>query len=241
METKQTQAEQSVNKNTSFFSQNIDSYSENVSKLDTYVNIRSSINEAIRDVDTALDVGNGGVFDYDVTLVKQITALDLFLEDLPHDTFPPNAIPRNGSALDIPESDKSFNAVIMVMLLHHLVGDTVKGSLANVDLSIQEGFRVLKPGGKLIIIESCIPTWFYGFERFVFPVASWIIDKTIQHPMTLQYPAKKIASILEKHSTNVEINRIPKGRWVLQYGFKYPSALTPINPFRFIAYKSPES
>ena len=238
MENKQTQAEQSVNKNTSFFSQNIDSYGNNVSKLDTYVNIRSSINDAIQGVDTALDVGNGGVFDYDVTLVRQIIALDLFLEDLPRDTFPKNAIPRNGSALEIPEADKSFNAVIMVMLLHHLVGNTVKGSLANVDLALREGFRVLEPGGKLVLVESCIPSWFYGFERFIFPVASWIIDKTIQHPMTLQYPTKKIISMLEKHSTNIEVTKIPKGRWVLQYGFKYPSALTPINPYRFIAYKS---
>jgi hypothetical protein len=42
-----------------------------------------------------IDIGNDGVFDYDTSLVTSITAVDLFLDDLPPELlqkyFPANA------------------------------------------------------------------------------------------------------------------------------------------------------
>jgi SAM-dependent methyltransferase len=229
----------SIARNIAFFREHHEAYRQNIQALDTYASIRTAINDALRGVQRLLDIGNGGVFDYDTTIVPSIVALDLFFEEPPAAfACPPNVTLKTGSALAIPEPSDSFDGVLMVMLIHHLVGPTVDDSLGNVEGACREAFRVLRPGGKLIVVESCVPSWFYAFERLVFPLASRFIGRFLPHPMTLQYPTPVIAEVLEKHGRAIEVLPIPKGRWVFQYGYKYPSRLTPANPYRFIANKS---
>ena len=231
------QTNKSIDKNISFFRENLQAYGKDVQELDTYVAIRAFTSEAIKGIDRLLDIGNGGVFDYDVDQVRHIVALDLFLDDIDTSSYPSHIIFKTGSALDIPEPDKSFDGAIQVMLLHHIVGNTVTESRNNVNTAIREAMRILKPGGKLIIVESCVPKWFYAFEKLIFPLASRIINLIIPHPITLQYPISLIKDIASDYSINIKVVRIPKGQVVLQYGFKFPSILTPINPFIFIVKK----
>jgi SAM-dependent methyltransferase len=232
------QSDHSVEKNTSFFQDRLNGYKSKVAALDTYRSISASINAELHGIHHLLDVGNGGTFDYDVSLLPELTAVDLFLEDLPPHSFPQNVVPRNGTALALPFSGASFDGVIMVMLIHHLIGNSVSECWENVSRAVDEAFRVLKPGGKLIIMESCVPRWFYRFESMVFPVATKLINRLSSHPATLQFPPAMIADLLGKYGAKVDVVRIPKGRWVLQYGIQYPSALTPVTPYRFITYKS---
>jgi SAM-dependent methyltransferase len=231
------QTEASIGKNASFFRDNVTSYSSHVSILDSYRNIRACTNEALRGIDRLLDVGNGGTFDYDVTLVRELVAVDLFLGDLPASHFPPNVLPKNGTALNLLEPDASFDGVIMSMLLHHLVGKSLVESKDNTSRAVAEAFRVLKPGGRLVLMESCVPAWFYRFEKIVFRPACRVIERFLDHPPTIQYTPAMIATLLRSHTPTVEVTAIPKGRWLLQYGFKYPAALTPAKAYLFVAYK----
>ena len=232
-----SQTETSVKKNAEFFREEIDSYSAGVNSLDTYKSIRAAINESIRDAERLLDVGNGGVFDYDTSLAKNILAVDLFLESLPPDyQRPPNVTLKSGDALDLPVQDGSHDTVLMVMLLHHLIGKTLAESLANVERAIREAWRATGPSGRLIVVESCVPAWFYAFERAVFPLASAVISRSMKHPPTLQFPPSTIAAILGSVSGQaIETYPIPRGRWVIQYGYKWPSMLTPVSVWRFTA------
>jgi len=238
--TRAEQTETSARKNASFFSDHLQSYSRGVSELDSYANIRSSINEAIRGTELLLDVGNGGVFDYETAAAQRIVALDLFLDSLPESyRCPENVSLRSGSALDIPESNESFDAVLMVMLLHHLVGKTVQESVNNLRRALSEAYRVLKPGGQLVIVESCIPKWFFALEKLVFPLAAPIINASIQHPATLQYPPSFVDQLVtEATGRSPEVTKIPLGKWVLQFGWKVPSVMSPVNPYRFVMRKS---
>jgi len=232
------QTDTSLSKNISFFREHHHLYEQNINELDTYIAIRASVNQALQGINQLLDIGNGGVFDYETSLVRTIVALDLFFDHLPASfSRPANVTLRTGSALNIPEQDDTFDGVLIVMLIHHLVGRTVKESIRNVDQAVREAFRVLRPGGRLIILESCVPRWFYLFENAVFPFAAAVINAILPHPATLQYPASLIRSILRRHSPSVEVLRIPKGRYILQFGYKFPSILTPAIPYRFIAYK----
>ena len=232
------QTDVSIAKNKSFFGENLGAYNHNVQQLDTYAAIRNAINPAVAGVDQLLDIGNGGVFDYDTALVRSIVAMDLLFEEYsPAAPVPSNITFKAGSALEIPAENESFDGAIMTMLLHHLVGATVSQCVQNCRRAIGEALRVLRPGGRLVIVESCVPRWFYHFERLVFPLASPLIGWLSSHPATLQYPAAMLTKMIEEHNLRPEVLPIPKGRWVLQYGVKFPSALTPVNVFRFIARK----
>lgn len=233
------QTASSVDKNATFFRDNIGSYSSDVKTLDSYSSIRASVNEAVQGITRLLDIGNGGVFEYDTNLVGSIVALDLFLDDLTETYVPPsNVTLKTGSALDIRENAESFDGVLMVMLIHHLVGATVRESMANARRAISQAYRVLSPGGRLIIVESCVPAWFYAFERAVFSIAVPIIEATLPHPATVQYSPSVLAGMIQ-NATGCEVSTkaIPVGRWLLQFGYKFPAALTPARPYRFLITK----
>ena len=84
-------------------------------------------------------------------------AVDLFLDQLPASHFPPNVTPRRGDALDLDEPDGSYDVVLEALLYHHLVGSRPADSIANIRRAIAEAERVLRPGGRLVVAESCVP------------------------------------------------------------------------------------
>jgi hypothetical protein len=64
------------------------------------------------------------------------------------------------------------------------------------------------------------------------------VDRLTGHPATIQYPPALLAASIERvFGSAPEVIEIPRGAWILQFGYKYPSALTPARPFRFIAVK----
>ncbi len=226
-----------MRKNVEFFRNAHGNYEKNVGELDTYSNIRASVGEAIRGISRLLDIGNGGIFDYETGLVGSIVALDPLFDDFSSSGLPGNVTLRSGSALDIPEPDASFDGVLMVMLLHHLVGKTARESLANVRAAMREGLRVLRPGGRLVIVESCVPRWFYLTEKILFPVLAPCIHRLLSHPATLQFPPELIEQAIRDCDQDVVVSRIALGRWILQFGFRFPAVLTPVQVHRFMTTK----
>ena len=232
----------SVTTNTEYFLNNLKGYRESVSKIDTYRRIHDFVSKRIAGVDHLLDIGNGGVFDYDASRVGRITAVDLFLDDLPPELlqvyFPPNAQVRRGSALALPEPDATFDTVLMVMLLHHLAGSNWRASWENARLALAEAWHVVRPGGRLLIIESCVPEWFFRLEKPAFWLLTRTVGSVLSHPITLQFPAEMIVQELRNRSAEIDFELIPKGRHVLQFGFKVPSFVTPIQIYGIEARKS---
>ena len=235
------QSETSVDANTKYFLEHLLEYKTSVSQIDTYETIHRFVSERISGAGDLLDVGNGGVFDYDTTRVERITAIDLFLGNLSSDLiakyFPKNVLPRAGSALALPEPDSKFDYVLMVMLLHHLTGNSWHESWKNAEKALAEAWRVLKPGGRLLIVESCIPQWFFALEKPAFWILSRLLTSVMSHPITFQFPVRMIADNLRRSSQSVEVVSIPKGKHVLQLGLKVPSFLTPVQVYAIEAKK----
>ncbi len=228
----ENQTRKSVDKNKVWFSNNetYDNYVRNM-----HYRLRSEIESHLTGAGNLLDIGNGGVFNYDTKLAETITALDLSPDIFAGSVYPPHVSFLTGSALDMPIDGARFDTVVMVMLLHHLVGTTVSQSRANVRKCIAECRRVLKPGGRLVIGESCVPRWFYRFEVGVFPLATLVLEKIIRHPLTLQYTARCLTSLIEEQFSHCEAILVPKAKYDLEFGVLVPTWITPVRQYVFSA------
>jgi len=233
------QDEQSRAANRDFFTHEHEWYAAAIAELATYRYSREALNNEVAGTHLLLDIGNGGAFDYDTNLVDQIIAVDLFVEDLPRETFPPNVTPKNGDALALNEESDQYDAVLLAMLLHHLSGPTVDAVLENTQRAFEEAFRVLKPGGRIIVLESCVPRWFYRVERTLYPALRRISGtKLLRHPPVLQMRAPIVADLLNRRFDSLRWHRLPVGPFILQFGWRFPTALTPARPYLFVANKT---
>ncbi|HTR76440.1 MAG TPA: class I SAM-dependent methyltransferase [Solirubrobacterales bacterium] len=236
--TSNAQDARSIEKNKTFFADN-SAYAENVAELDTYRNIRAVIDAQVRGSHRLLDIGNGGVFDYDTSLADSIVGVDLFLDETSVPDLPKNVTLRRGDALALDEGDGSYDRVLLALVFHHLAGRTAMETVANIRQAIKEAHRVLEAGGRLVTLESCVSKRFYAIERQLFRPLTLIAGTPLmQHPATLQLPPRMIADLIGEAFQDVKIERVPIGRWVLQFGLRWPSALTPARPFLITATKS---
>ena len=224
-------------KNINFFSNNTN-YQKNVSNIDTYKILYDEITKNLHNIKKLLDVGHGGSFDYNTNEVGEITGLDLDqMIDL-------SSLPKNiklviGSALEVPHNLTNYDAVLFVMLIHHLIGKDVDENLYYLNKCISESKKPLSDNGKLIIVESCVPKWFYLIEKILFKSSSFFINKFFKHPPAFQYTKEIILDTLKKNNyKNIEFKKIKQGKYILQYGFKFPTFLTPVETIIFTATKS---
>jgi len=227
----------SAEQNAEFFAR--DKHGRDVAKLDTYRHIREAVTRELAGTELLLDVGNGGVFDYDTTRIKKIVAVDLFLDRLPASRFPSNVTPRKGDALALADPDNTYEVVLEALLYHHLVGSRPADSLVNIRRAIAEAERVLRPSGRLVIAESCVPRWFYGLERLAFrPLTALAGGRLLGgHPAVLQLPFPVLRELVAERLEIERAYRVPMGRWLTQFGRRWPSALTPARAVIVVARK----
>lgn len=236
-ESKTGQTPASAQQNKDFFAR--ETYGEHTKRLDGYRNIRQAITSEVAGVGQLLDVGNGGVFEYDTSRVGSIVAVDLFLDQIPESHFPSNVTARKGDALELTEDANRYDAVLHAFVYHHLVGERPDDLVRNTRRAIVEAEGVIKPGGKLIVAESCVPPWFYRVERVAYRPLKALARTPLLggHPATFQLTH---SMLLEAVAGCFEIQRdyqIPLGRWITQFGRRWPTALTPVRAYMVVATK----
>jgi SAM-dependent methyltransferase len=227
----------SAKQNAEFFAGS--KHARDVAELDTYRLIREAITRELSGTRRLLDVGNGGVFDYDTTQIEEIIAVDLFLDRMPPSQFPSNVTPRNGDALALDEPSGTYDVVLEALLYHHLVGTRARDSIANVRITISEAARVLRPGGRLVVAESCVPRWFYGVEKALFrPLVALASTPLLGgHPAVLQLPFGLLQELVSERLQIERAYRVPRGRWTTQFGRRWPTMLTPAYAVLIVARK----
>ena len=130
--------------------------------------------------------------------------------------------------------------MLIGFLFHHLVGSRPKDVLVNIRRVLAEAERVLRPGGRLVVPESCVPPWFYRVEQALFrPLSAVTRTGVMRHPATLQVTYEMLVELVGERFESTHGYPIPTGRWLSQFGRRWPAALTPARPFMVTARKAP--
>lgn len=224
------ETQETADTNARWFADN-DRYVELQSRLVHYQHIARMVRHELRGVDRLLDVGNGGFFNYDVAMARQVTAVDLFLADGPGPE--PNTTFRRGSVLDLPFPDRSFDCVLIQNVFHHVTGATAADNHHNMRRAMREIHRCLAPGGKAVIVESTVGRLFHAFERLAY--RPLLAVKRGGHPVTFQFtPGQLIEAATQCGFEVDELSYVPPGGLVLQFGYRWPTALTPARTIKLV-------
>ena len=230
---KNFQSEKISEKNISFFDNN-SNYQKNISNIDTYQKIKIEISDILSGTNRLLDIGHGGIFDYNTNHINKIVGLDLNFMN--YSDLPKNIELIKGSVLDIPPNLHSFDKVLINMLLHHLCGNDVSENFQNLEKCFSEIKKTLNKKSELIIVESCVPAWFNLVEKIFYKTANKFILKFINHPPVFQFTINQIIESLEKNGFKLDNYKIIKqGKYILQFGYKFPTFLTPVKTVLFRA------
>lgn len=118
-----------------------------------------------------LDVGSAGVFPFDRRRAASVVSLDISPEMLAR--LPPDVRGVAADARRMPLPDASFDAVLFSHSLHHVVGADPPDCEAQQERAVAEAFRVLRPGGSLVLFEPVVSPALFELERALFrPLAA---------------------------------------------------------------------
>lgn len=198
-----------------------------------YQNAAFHINKVLKTMPAncrCLDIGNGGVINYDSNRIGELICADLSVSDKAVKRY---AAKHNikfveGNMLNLKEWEKdSFDAVIIQTVIHHLADKRLSQTERNVEQGLKECYRVLKPGGGILIVESTVSRWFEICERVFYPIMQWCF-KAIHFDTVYQYSysslLKKIIEMDFQVEDTTEIT-LDKYIWLLRK--KVPSKITP--------------
>ncbi len=227
------QNEKSFTKNQKFFANN-ESYKRQQNELELYRFMKMSATHETSGARRLLDIGNGGIFLFPIDHISEVEAIDIFVEKDSKIRYP-RVKWKQMSALDM-HFDRPFDTVIAINTLHHIIGDTVSATYANLDKVMIQIGKVLEPNGKFILLESTVPMWFLAPYKLIFQLLIRIWP--LHHPPTFQFHFRDILAAAKMAGFDLqEFCWIPKTSDVLTMGFRVKPWMTPIQVGKFIFVK----
>ncbi len=223
--------------NTKKFFNEWDSYHETIRGIDSWQLYGKAIDKHIKH-GRIFDIGNGGIFNYDTSKAEKIVALDLspnLINNAPKSAA--NIEYRVGDIIDLKYKDAEYDQAVMDMLIHHLAGNNFAQTRENVLKAFQNTYSVLKPGGELIIMESCLPRVFETTERISYQLFK-LFTSLLKHPMVFQWNWHTLEKMLKRAGfRNIILDEVTLGKWIIHLGFKIPTKLSPVRAFIIKAVK----
>lgn len=187
-----------------FFDEFAEDYEESVMKVQKtlYKNAKSIIDNEINNNTSMLDVGNGGVINYNFKKCDKLTCMDLSLSKKAQQKYKKheNVIFIQGDILNQQNCKpyyNQFDVILIQYVIHHLADNTIKKTYKNVEHAMDNAYAMLKSGGKILIIESVVFPWFERIERLFYPFFCWFF-RIMKFGIVYQFSHKKLLNLLEK-------------------------------------------
>ena len=201
------------------------------------------ISPLLKDGFCVLDIGNGGIINYDYTGLEELVCADISISKKTEEVYGnfTNISFIESNIMDMNNvSDESFDVVIVQKVIHHLAEKNYKTTRNNCIKAMKECIRVLKPGGRLIVCESTVKRWFEVLEITFFGLMMKCCD-LVKFDRVFQYSPRNLRNLLSKelgkNSILERMDDIGMGQNVLFLGRKFPSRIMPCSVTFFLVRK----
>lgn len=213
-----------------FFDKNADRYRKVIENQD-FVK-QSSLSNVLSSLLTGniLDIGNGGIVDYDPGHANSLFSLDKSFNMLKRGDPILSGRSICGDLKNLPIKKGSFDVILCKYLFHHLVKGTIKETENYQRDCLKQILQVLRPNGKVIIVENCISRWIEWIELSGFSlwqnIFSWL-----GFPMLRFFSLQQLSFLLRSTGfTDLHVHRIH-----LKKSWKFIPFLTSFPWFRIPA------
>lgn len=211
----------------------LEDYAEEIMAIqpEFYKNTSIMINKVLKNNDKVLDIGNGGIINYKFESLSLLHCADITSNKASnkYEKYQ-NVKFIKANIMDMKEIyENTYDVVIIQTVLHHLAVKRLEDTHRNVDKAITECLRVLKPKGKLLIIESTVNSFFENIERlFYYPMQ--LFFKLCEFDSVYQYSRKSLINRIRKLGLEITCSQnisLDKYTWIM--GKKVLTAITPCN------------
>jgi len=183
-----------------------------------------------------LDIGSGGVINYNTEKIQTLFLADIASANKERAKEKGIVISADMRMLGIKKN--TMDCVVIQHLLHHLADNTLEKSLQNLTKGINESYRVLKQGGKLLIIEGLVPLPLDLLQRALFDINKHLYKAFFNFPMVLQYSEHKVINELKNAGFIIEQKETIKDGTVLPiFGMNIPRRFIPLKHRFIVAVK----
>lgn len=196
-----------------------------------YKNAAMLLNRELADCSVVADIGNGGVINYKTGNFAKLDCIDLSLSRTAVEKYKDvkNIGFKEGNVLHLTEiEDGTYDAVILQCVFHHLAGHNFATTNHNVKQALMECMRILKPDGKLLIVESTVVSWFEKIERILYPVMQAFF-RLVKFDTVYQYSPQSLLKLVREMNLGTilssQIVDVGSTIWLLRR--KVPTKLTP--------------
>lgn len=211
---------------------------------DYYKKSAEYINRDLVREGTVLDIGNGGIINYDARRLKKLVCADISVSPRIEEIY------RGVSNISFVEADITdmrnledgcFDAVIVQKVIHHLAEKSYGKTREKTAKAMKECIRILKPGGSLIICESTVSRWFERMEMIFYPVMMRMCD-LLRFDRVFQYSSSSLLRLLKDELAGEAViirkKDIGTGDKILFLGRKMPSWILPCSVTYYLIRKS---
>lgn len=185
-----------------FFDRESKRYQQFVKGRDFVCSLRERVNPLLNG--RILDVGSGCITDFTGGSFTLYVGMDISLGML-------LGLPRRGKlgavcgdANALPFREGAFDVLIYRAVLHHLNPDGISGDETErvMERVLSEAGRVVSNGGKVIVIEPCLPPLLEGVEKWVAPITQFVM-KVLGLPYVFIFSIRRLSSFLQKGGWNI--------------------------------------